>query len=610
MSLTEQYFSLIDNIVNMSLEGKIRSFEQIYRMLKQEVNLSTGEMFESCLDQRIKSTETQLEIKLKASRILRALQTIKKEWDRYLSDNTIATVIKTTAAQIIEAKSEDRLVILLKIIDPNQTKILTLEQIEELVIILKQELEIESDLTLAQDLRQLTNGISRGIESWQKIEPYLISWIYEQNKTSLGFTGSVEAKSPWLLWSKQINSYLPQQLFQAIANNQSLSELSLEAYATDESSWIELTIILQYLQRGLVSWFDQQPYNVKIGKQLSISTFLTFLGIWNQLCQSLHLNKCYLLANSCFQIMLQILRNFAQRQDFPLYGGIFASFSGDYLKNTLTYLDEPLQQTEKTQEKARILTLLGYSERTIGKYQKAIAFHEDALEIASNAGDQRCEIANFNHLARIFVAQKRYSEAINYSQRALILSRQIGDQLGEANALANLGYSELFSAREKDSIQPENYATAINYLEQGLVLSTHLADNQSKAFCCSSLGIYYLILEQPQTSLKYLIDGWKVSQLSGDLYLQGINLSYLGEAYYSLNSLQEAILHACLGMYLLEQIGANEWRQPAGLLSVLKGRESALFDMALQKGRSHIITVIGIDGYDYLPTLLTKYHQE
>ena len=93
---------------------------------------------------------------------------------------------------------------------------------------------------------------------------------------------------------------------------------------------------------------------------------------------------------------MQILRSFAQQKYFPLYGGIFASFSGDSLRSALNYLDEPLRTVEGTQEKARILTLLGYSLRALGQLEVAKAFQEQALEIARAAGDRACEIANLN----------------------------------------------------------------------------------------------------------------------------------------------------------------------------------------------------------------------
>jgi hypothetical protein len=111
------------------------------------------------------------------------------------------------------------------------------------------------------------------------------------------------------------------------------------------------------LQRGLVAWFDKMVYDSKVGAKLSISTFIVFAVIWSQLAsalnQSLSSAKRDEIVNGCFQVSLQILRAFAQREYFPLYGGVFASLSGNYLRDALNYLDEPLRRVEGTQEKAR-----------------------------------------------------------------------------------------------------------------------------------------------------------------------------------------------------------------------------------------------------------------
>jgi tetratricopeptide (TPR) repeat protein len=309
--------------------------------------------------------------------------------------------------------------------------------------------------------------------------------------------------------------------------------------------------------------------------------------------------------------MLQTLRTFAQRPYFPLYGGIFASFSGSYLRDALDYLDEPLRKVARTQEKARILTLLGYSQRALGQYQRSIQFHEQALEIARNSGDRPCEIANLNHLSRTYVQEKNYPEAINQSQRALMLSRQAGDKTGEANALVNLGYSEVMQAQQLEQVEPETYEMAINYLQQGLKLSEKLGDIQSKALCLSSLGIAYLVIQEPQNAIKYLEEGFKTAQISGDLYLQGRNLANLAEADYQLQNFEKAVYTGSLGMYLLEQIASNEWRQPARLLIILQGQIGVEnFQNLLQQHRPKIIAIIGVDGYDYIPKLLIKYQED
>ncbi|NES69458.1 MAG: hypothetical protein F6K24_31655 [Okeania sp. SIO2D1] len=158
-------------------------------------------------------------------------------------------------------------------------------------------------------------------------------------------------------------------------------------------------------------------------------------------------------------------------------------------------------------------------------------------------------------------------------------------------------------------METEVYESAINYLQQGLKLSETLGDGQSKSLCFSSLGIAFMVLEKPEDALLYLAGGWQAAQYSGDLYLQGLNLAYLAQAYYSLQNLEKAVFAGCLGMYLLEQIGANEWRQTAGLMVVLKGQLGEDFNEILGKKRSEFLPVIGVDGYDYISELLVKYQE-
>jgi len=619
MPLRDRYLGLIDEIVQATLKGKIRSKEQVYQMLLQGVSTGTGEIFERCLEEQINVNQQQVdhpvsEIKqAKATRTLRALKTISSEWERVQEQNRVSEVITTATQSILTASQSDRFTALLRAIDPNRQQVLNLQQQAQLAKALQQMAVGSSDPENAREIQQLSQGITAGLASWQRLEDYLVSWIYDQNRT-IGFEGLPEQRGPWAVWAKQVNSPLPQSLFQTLARNQPLDEWVDHQPSLELGDWVELAVILQYLQRGLVHWFDKMVYDSKVGAKLSISTFIAFAVIWSQLASAL--NRVVVstqrdaVVNGCFQVSLQILRAFAQREYFPLYGGVFASLSGNYLRDALNYLDEPLRRVEATQEKARILTLLGYSLRAQGQYNRANSFHQQALEIARDAGDRVCEIANLNHLSRLYVAQKNYAEAISYSQRALMFSRQTGDRLGEANALANLGYSEVFHAKQLEEVEPEVYESAIHYLEQGLQLSARVGDGQSQAMCFSSLGIAKVVIEQPQDAIAYLEQGWQAAQFSGDLYLQGVNLAYLAEASYSLQNWEKAIYSGSLGAYLLEQIGSNDWRKPAGLLSILQGQLGVeAFQALLGSQRSKIIPVIGVDGYDYIPQLLKKYRE-
>ncbi|WP_414576291.1 tetratricopeptide repeat protein [Anabaena sp. CCY 9402-a] len=614
LPLRDRYLGLIDEIVQLTLQGKISSVEMVYQMLQKTILAGTGEIFELGLSDRLNAIQTQVDSetdelkKAKANRSLRAIKTIQSQWQRYREQNKTTEAIASASQEITTAAADERLAIFLRLTDPNLKNPLNISQLQQLSKSLQQFAQFN------EDIAQISQGITRGLAAWQRLQDHLVSWMYESNQ-ALGFGGVAGETGPWGTWAKKVNSELPQKLLRTLAVEQSAISFAETQSNLTLSDWVEIAIILQYLQRGLVSWFDQQAYNIQAGSKLSISTFLTFAVLWSQLASGFQSQAVY--SNGASQIMLQILRTFAQRPYFPLYGGIFASFSGSYLRDALDYLDEPLSKVARTQEKARILTLLGYSQRALGQYKRSIHFHEQALEIARNSGDRPCEIANLNHLSRTYVQEKNYPEAINNSQRALMLSRQVGDayggqsqRTGEANALVNLGYSEVMQAQQLEQVEPETYETAINYLEQGLKLSEKLGDIQSKALCLSSLGIAYLVIADSQNAIKYLEDGFKTAQISGDLYLQGRNLAYLAEAYYQLHNFEKAVYTGCLGMYLLEQIASREWRQPAGLLIILQGQIGVeVFQTLLQQHRPKIIAIIGVDGYDYIPKLLTQYQE-
>ena len=604
-SLSDRYFALIDHIVEQTLQGKISSVERVYRLLMDGVEVGTGEIWERCLEQRIAQAQAQLETKLKAARVLRALQTIEKQWDRWQLENQVDAEISETAQSIVAGEPEDYFLRTVDAIDPNQENPLSIDELHKLAENFQAAAKSQPDAQVAQSWQQLAAGITEGLKSFTILEADLVSWMYAGSNFS-GF--GAEKPNPWRVWARKVTSPLPKQLFQTLAQQRSAAAFAQVVSNLELRAWIELAILLQYLQRGLVTWYDQQPYNSKFGKELSYSTLLTFASIWCEFWQAFAATKPAL-ADGCFLMMLQILRAFAQRPDFPLYSGVFASFSGEYLQDTLDYFDEPLKQVEGTEEKARILTLLGYSQRAAGDYDKAIAFHQEALEIAIDANDYFCEIASLNHLSRTNVNQKNYSEAIKYSQRALIAARQVGDKLGEANASVNLGYAQVFAARQLDSMAAENYSEAIRYLEQGVELAQKQADFQSQSFGHTSLGIAYVILEQPTAAIAALTKGAELAQYSRDVYLQGLSFSYLAEAYYSIEDRAAAITYGSLGMYLLNQINSIEWRQVAGLLSILQGQIGEEFNRILGEKRSQIINLIGVDGYDYLPKLLSEYKQ-
>ena len=618
-TLREGYLQTIEDIVTRILTGKqVISKEYIYQILVERIELGTSEIFEGCLSETVQSIERSIssqpdEVKqAKLKHRLNALAWIQTALGNRQDERQAVAAVTATIDRIVKAAPAERLNILLQSLDPNQERKLDRAQIQLIITQLQSVASVNLEPADFEQLRQLALGLDRGLKLLPALEPHLVSWIYESGQ-QIGF-GGVTENGPWSLWSKQVSQPLIQSLFKTIGLQRSISDLVAERATGDEGEWTELAIVLQSIQTALVTWFDGQMYDREWGQRMAFSTLITFAAIWCELANGIvratgiHTSHREALAKACFQVTLQVLRTAAQRPNFPLYGGIFAAFSGETLRDTLSYFDLPLKQVAGTQEKGRLLTILGYSQQALGQIDRAIALHREALEIANQAGDRPCEIANLNHLSRIAIGQKDYPQAISYSQRALILARQTGDKLGEANALTNVGYSEVLAAHAIDRMDEEIYEQNISYLDRGLKLAETLADKQSLALCYHSLGLAYLTIQQPEKAIEYLQQGTKAAQAVGDLYLQGLNLTYLAEANHSLQKNGTAVFYSCLAMYQLHQIGAKEWRQSASLATVLQGqlgREE--FDRFLTKYRPNLLPAIGVDGFDYIPKLLAQY---
>ena len=64
-------------------------------------------------------------------------------------------------------------------------------------------------------------------------------------------------------------------------------------------------------------------------------------------------------------------------------------------------------------------------------------------------------------------------------------------------------------------------------------------------------------------------------------------------------------------MYLLESIGSEEWRQAAGLASILQGQlGKETFQQTLEKYRRQLTPIMSMEGYESLSVLLQRYREQ
>ncbi|MGB8701860.1 MAG: hypothetical protein WCD18_20790 [Thermosynechococcaceae cyanobacterium] len=673
--MRDRYLTVIDDLVSRTLKGQIASKAQIFDQLKTHIEIGTGELFERCLQERVSAIAQQLasetdELKqAKLTRSQRALNNIQTEWD-HLQQTLVSQAHQSQAKQVLlNANPTEQLLTLLQLLDPNRDPPLNLSQILDLAKTLDPNLEMKpspqstgpstpppvaappasggfgfsfgasnppnraanpigfgfgavaeplaepsvpSETSTPEPLQgsaALALGLQRGIQAWQRLEPDLLAWMYEQGR-DLGFGGEA-TRGPWQSWAQRLSGW-PSQLLTSLAQQQHITPDILAE--VNLAQWVELAVLLQRIPQGLVAWFERQAYDPKAGPQAAIATYLTFAALWGQLWNGLQspLPDRSLLADASFQMALQLLRHFAEKPYFPLYGGVYASLSGQYLQNALDYLDQPLRQVDNTQAKARILTLLGYTQQVLGNRDRARGFHQTALETAQAAGDLRCQIANLNHLSRTAALDQDYGTAIALAQRALVLARQSGGKRAdEAHALTNLGYAEVYTAQQQEYTEPETYEQAVNHLQQGLQLAEREGDRASQALACNSLGQAQIQLGQAEAAVQTLQQGLGAMQSLGNLFLLGQTYGYLAEALRMAGQPEQAIAMGAIAMVLLEPIQAPDWKRAAGLLGVLRGEMGeAAFWQALQEQRAALLPIIGVEGFEGIAGQLDAYWRE
>ena len=190
-------------------------------------------------------------------------------------------------------------------------------------------------------------------------------------------------------------------------------------------------------------------------------------------------------------------------------------------------------------KKAEILNILGVSYRDIGDYNKAIEYHEKALEIRINAlGENQPEL--YNNLGISYDGLGDYNKAIEHHEKALeIRINTLGDDhLGVVNSYNNLGvaYNSL-----------GDYNKAIEYHEKALEIRINtLGENHPDvADSYNNLGISYDGLGDYNKAIEYHEKALeiRINTLGENKNHRNIIRSYviLGEIYHGLGDYNKAI---------------------------------------------------------------------
>lgn len=149
---------------------------------------------------------------------------------------------------------------------------------------------------------------------------------------------------------------------------------------------------------------------------------------------------------------------------------------------------------------------LGATYRLVQKYDKALGYHTQELEVYQELGNASGECQAHGHLAAVYMALGKYAMAFKSYEEQLELGQKLKDPAVEAQVYGNMGITKM-----NVGVMEE----AIGYLEQQLATLQQLSGNEAlmdRGRAYGNLGDCYEALGDFEEAIKYYDQYLSVAQ--------------------------------------------------------------------------------------------------
>ncbi len=221
-------------------------------------------------------------------------------------------------------------------------------------------------------------------------------------------------------------------------------------------------------------------------------------------------------------------------------GLLWAEFSAKYFM-----FDQAIHRADQALKKADEIGAEGYVARANlvlgrvnffrsegGKFDRAIAYLEKALDGFIRLGDNSLESIALRSLGMVASNKGNYLEALEYTRRAHTVALQADDLQNAAEAVNNLG---VYTGQLGD------YKKSVQYYEQYLEIARETGNRHQELFGLLNLSHEHIRFENYSTALTYAEDSFKIQRTAiGEIYLGWI---YAGQEAWdrSLEAFQAGI---------------------------------------------------------------------
>jgi tetratricopeptide (TPR) repeat protein len=113
-----------------------------------------------------------------------------------------------------------------------------------------------------------------------------------------------------------------------------------------------------------------------------------------------------------------------------------------------------------------------------GEWDKALEFYQKDLEISEQVGDIHGMAQTFNNMGVVYKARGEWDKALEFYQKSLQTLEQVGDIHGMALTLGNIGILRMNQGRFEEAVKP---------LEQAIAIFKQIGDERNVQKCQMAL---------------------------------------------------------------------------------------------------------------------------
>jgi len=212
-------------------------------------------------------------------------------------------------------------------------------------------------------------------------------------------------------------------------------------------------------------------------------------------------------------------------------------------------IDSLLKQLPKATEdtgKVKLLIDLSHTFYSINP-DKGLEFGQQGLALAEKlswkkgmANACRTIAGNYGY------GKSDFAMALKYSNQALSLFEEIGDKVGRAKILGDIGVVHWYQS---------DYPEALKYYFDALRINEELGNKSDMAATLCNIGIVYNSQREYQKALEYILKANTIDEALGNKIGIATNLGDIGELYRNLSDQKKAIEYELKSLHLYEELG-------------------------------------------------------